>query len=130
MKFPPLPPMAFDDALQNIASRANPYDISTDWPVADLAELQAAGAMRWAISAENGGEELPPFELHLRYEQLATASVSTALILTQRDAAAGWIEAAVDCKRRSKMLNRLAKNEIWATVGIAQLTTSRQGGKP
>ena len=28
------------------------------------------------------------------------------------------------------MLNRLAKNEIWATVGIAQLTTSRQGGKP
>jgi alkylation response protein AidB-like acyl-CoA dehydrogenase len=40
------------------------------------------------------------------------------------------IEAATDCQRRSKMLNRMAKNEIWATVGIAQLTTSRQGGPP
>jgi hypothetical protein len=73
---------------------------------------------------------LPPLDLHLRYEKLATASVATALILTQRDAAAGLIDAATDSPRRTKMLNRLAKNEIWATVGIAQLTTSRQGGAP
>ena len=130
MKLPNLPPMTLEFVLESIAGRAQEYDISTDWPFADLAQLQACGATRWAIPREFGGEELSPYELHLRYEQLATSSVSTALILTQRDAAVGLIDAAIDSKRRVKMLNRLAKNEIWATVGIAQLTTSRQGGKP
>lgn len=130
MKLPLLPPMSFDEALEGISSRAQRYDISTDWPFVDLAVLQAAGAMKWALPVDHGGDGLEALELHLRYERLATASVSTALILTQRDAAAGLIDAAVDFKRRTKMLNRLAKNETWATVGIAQLTTSRQGGEP
>jgi alkylation response protein AidB-like acyl-CoA dehydrogenase len=130
MKLPPLDPMSFDDALKGIARRSQQYDISTDWPFMDLAELHAAGAMKWALPIENGGDELSALELHLRYEKLATASVATALILTQRDAAVGLIDAAIDCPRREKMLNRLAKNEIWTTVGIAQLTTSRQGGAP
>ena len=42
-----------------------------------------------------------------------------------------WIDRCrTGLLRRERMLNRLAKNEIWATVGIAQLTTSRQGGNP
>jgi alkylation response protein AidB-like acyl-CoA dehydrogenase len=86
--------------------------------------------MRWAVPAESGGLNLSAYELHLRYERLATASVATALILTQRDAAVGWIEAAVGAPRRTALLNQLAKNEMWTTVGIAQLTTSRQGGLP
>jgi alkylation response protein AidB-like acyl-CoA dehydrogenase len=122
--------MTFEEALGSIASRAHAYDLSNDWPVVDLTQLHAAGAMQWAIPAINGGLDLPALELHRRYEQLASASVATALILTQRDAAVGLIEAAVDSQHRAGMLNRLAKNEIWATVGIAQLTTSRQGGTP
>ena len=130
MKLPPLPPMTFEEGLKSIASRAHEHDITTNWPFIDLAQLQAAGAMQWAIPEANGGDDLPALDLHLRYERLATASVATALIFTQRDAAAGLIDAATDSPRRTKMLNRLAKNEIWATVGIAQLTTSRQGGTP
>ena len=130
MKFPPLPPMTLDFVLESIVTRAQEYDITTDWPAIDLAQLQAAGAMKWSIPTEFGGDELSPYELHLRYEQLATSSVATALILTQRDAAVGLIDAAKDSKRRVKMLNRFSKNENWVTVGIAQLTTSRQGGKP
>ncbi len=86
--------MQFESALKDIAGRAEEYDLGMNWPFADLAQLQHTGAMRWAIPIENGGLGLAPFELHLRYEQLAAASVSTALILTQRDAAAGLIEAA------------------------------------
>lgn len=130
MNLAPLPPMPFEDALTGIAGRAHEYDITADWPSIDLAALQAAGAMKWAVPVEFGGEPLSPFELHLRYEKLATASVATALILTQRDAAVGLIEVAIDCRRRANILARLAKNEVWATVGIAQLTTSRQGGTP
>ena len=86
--------------------------------------------MRWAVPREFGGDELPPLELHLNYERLATASVATALILTQRDAAVGLIDANPDAAKRATMLRRFAGNEIWMTVGIAQLTTSRQGGRP
>jgi alkylation response protein AidB-like acyl-CoA dehydrogenase len=124
------PPITFEQALTSIASRAQHHDLSNDWPTADLEALQSAGAMRWAIPKEFGGDEVSPFELHLRYEQLATASVATALILTQRDAAVGLIEASPNLDDRPSILNRLANNEAWATVGIAQLTTSRQGGSP
>jgi alkylation response protein AidB-like acyl-CoA dehydrogenase len=86
--------------------------------------------MRWAVPAKNGGENLSAFDLHLRYEQVAAASVATALILTQRDAAVGLIDAAVDAPQRASLLNQLAANKIWVTVGIAQLTTSRQGASP
>jgi alkylation response protein AidB-like acyl-CoA dehydrogenase len=82
------------------------------------------------VPREFGGDELSPLELHLRYERVARASVATALILTQRDAAIGYIDANVGAPRRIKALNRLANNEQWTTVGIAQLTTSRQGGAP
>ncbi len=122
--------MSFEASLAGIADRAQHHDITTDWPFVDLAQLQAAGVMRWAVPREFGGDELSALDLHLNYERLATASVATALILTQRDAAVAFIDAATVGSRRTRKLGRLAKNEIWATVGIAQLTTSRQGGTP
>jgi butyryl-CoA dehydrogenase len=130
MNMPTISPVSFEEALEGVRARAQTHDISNNWPAEDLMQLYNAGAMKWAVPMEFGGEPLSPFELHLRYEKLATASVATALILTQRDAAVGLIEAAVDCESRAALLTQLAKNAIWATVGIAQLTTSRQGGKP
>jgi alkylation response protein AidB-like acyl-CoA dehydrogenase len=130
MKLIPLPPMTFDGALEEIAGRAHRWDASTDWPFIDLSQLAACGAFRWAVPREFGGDELPTLELHLLYERLATASVATALILTQRDAAVSLIDANVNAPKRANMLRRLGKGELWMTVGIAQLTTSRQGGKP
>jgi alkylation response protein AidB-like acyl-CoA dehydrogenase len=120
----------FDQALAGIAARAQRHDITGDWPALDLGDLHVAGAFRWAIPREMGGEGLAPFELHLRYEKLATASVATALILTQRDSAVGLIDAAVHAPRRLEVLSLLVENQAWATVGIAQLTTSRQGRLP
>jgi alkylation response protein AidB-like acyl-CoA dehydrogenase len=117
-------------ALEEIAKRAQQHDLTGDWPALDLAGLNDAGALRWAIPKSFGGYELPPYELHLQYEKIATASVATALILTQRDSAAGLIESSIDAPKRVDILNRLSENQIWSTVGIAQLTTSRQGGAP
>jgi alkylation response protein AidB-like acyl-CoA dehydrogenase len=122
--------MTFDGALEEIAGRAHRWDASTDWPFIDLSQLAACGAFRWAVPREFGGDELPTLELHLLYERLATASVATALILNQRDAAVSLIDANVNAPKRANMLRRLGKGELWMTVGIAQLTTSRQGGKP
>jgi alkylation response protein AidB-like acyl-CoA dehydrogenase len=94
-----------------------------DWPEQLLREH--ADAMRWAMPREFGGEELDPLELHLRYEQLARKSLSLALILTQRDSALGILAAAGDSKRLAEV-----RDGAFVTVGIAQLTTSRQGGTP
>ncbi len=86
--------------------------------------------MRWALGREFGGDQLSPLEIHLRYEAIASASLATALILSQRDSAAGMIDGADSESLRRELLPGLAANEIFSTVGIAQLTTSRQGGPP
>ena len=129
-KPPYLGPTDFPSVLATIAGRATYHDRTTNWPADDLTALAAAGAMRWSIPSEFGGDPLSPLDLHLRYEQLAAACLASALIFTQRDAAVGLIAAAEGASPRDRLLTRLAKNEIWATVGIAQLTTSRQGAKP
>lgn len=129
----PLPyfgPTDWDSVLRLVREQAAEAEREFRWPRLSLQALAAAGAMRWAIPKEFGGDDLPPLELHLRYEQIARASLAVALIMTQRDSAAGLIAGADGAPRRERMLNRLAKDENFITVGIAQLTTSRQGGKP
>ena len=116
--------------LTAIRHRAALFDQTGDWPDEDLDALAAAGAMRWAVPKEFGGEELSSLELHLRYEWIAAASVSTALILTQRDSAVGLIDSSENPTLRQELLPRFAQNEMFATVGIAQFTTSHQQGTP
>src|SRR5215813_927516 len=104
------------------------WDRESDaWPQADLAELAKAGAMRWTAPSEAGGDGLSPLEIHLRYEQIAAASVATALVLSQRDSAVDLIASAEESATRDELVSRLVRGEIFSTVGIAQLTTSRQG---
>jgi alkylation response protein AidB-like acyl-CoA dehydrogenase len=118
------------ELLRGIRSRAGPFDQNGQWPAQDLDVLSHAGAMRWAIPAEFGGEDLSGIELHFRYEAVASASLATALVLTQRDSAVGMISASQNAALREELLPSLARNTIFATVGIAQLTTSRQQGEP
>jgi butyryl-CoA dehydrogenase len=95
----------------------------TAWPEELLREH--AAAFRWAMPRAFGGDELEPLELHLRYEQLARKSLALALILTQRDSAVGILAAG-----GSQRLLAEVRDGAFVTVGIAQLTTSRQGGAP
>jgi alkylation response protein AidB-like acyl-CoA dehydrogenase len=118
------------DVLAGISSRAQEYDLSGDWPEDDLRVLAAAGAMRWAVPMNHGGEDLSPQEIHLRYEAIASASLATSLILSQRDSAIGLLRHGENATLAEELLPKLAENQIFATVGIAQLTTSRQGGPP
>lgn len=119
--------ITFQAAIDRIASRAQHHDISGVWPDDDLADLARCGAMRWAIPSALGGDALSGLELHLRYEKLAAASLSTALVLTQRDSAIGYI---ADTEHAGRWLADCLDNQAFTTVGIAQLTTSRQGAQP
>lgn len=118
------------DVLPGIASRAQRLDQSGQWPEEDLRILTKLGAMRWAIPMECGGEDLSAIELHFRYEAIASASLSTALVISQRDSAISMIDTAEAWPRRCELLQQLSNNQVMATIGIAQLTTSHQSGPP
>jgi alkylation response protein AidB-like acyl-CoA dehydrogenase len=130
MKIPYHGPTDWPSVLDLIRDRATERDRSGDWPTLELDALAAAGAMRWAVPAAEGGDDLPALDLHLRYEELAAASLAVALILTQRDSAVALVDGSHGAAKRSTMLHRFAAATHFTTVGIAQLTTSRQGGPP
>src|SRR3954451_1224157 len=119
-----------NNVLSRIAARAQSYDLSGDWPAEDLRDLAVAGVMRSVLPHELGGADESALDMHLRYERIASASLATALILSQRDSACAIIDAAKTSPMRRELLVSLARTAIFATVGIAQLTTSRQGGLP
>src|SRR3982751_3439713 len=107
------------DFLASISGRADLLDQTGEWPAEDLDALTAAGVMRAAIPKEFGGDDLPALDIHLRYEQIAAASLSVALILSQRDSACSLIDVAEASSLRSELLPQLARNEWFTTVGIA-----------
>jgi alkylation response protein AidB-like acyl-CoA dehydrogenase len=98
-----------------------------NWPDTQL--IAHADALRWALPREFGGDDLDSLELHLRYEQIARESLPLALILTQRDSAVGIIAASENIAARQNLLAEV-RDGAFVTVGIAQLTTSRQGAQP
>ena len=114
--------------LPAIGGRATAHDRSGDWPAEDLVNLSAIGAFRWFVPANFGGEGIDPLELHFRYESIASASLATALVVSQRDSALGLIDGSDNQELQDLLLPPLARGEFFSTIGIAQLTTSRQGG--
>lgn len=122
---PPLQQLA-----DNLCRLATHHDITGSWPEASLAELGSAGAWRWVIPAAYGGLGLDQVQLTQAYEAVAAGCMTTLLILTQRDRACELIADGENELLKANLLPRLMRNELLATVGISQVTTSRQGARP
>lgn len=116
------------NALTAIAGRATAFDRSGEWVGEDLHDLAQAGAMRWAVPKSHGGLDIDGDTLQHHYEAISAASLATGLAFSQRDAAVGFIESAENKQLRDELLPRLARNEVWTTIGISHLTTSTQPG--
>jgi alkylation response protein AidB-like acyl-CoA dehydrogenase len=116
--------------LAGITRRATLADRTGAWPAEDLAELATVGINRWFIPQTFGGDAIDPIDLHLRYERIASASLATALVVSQRDSAVGLIDGGESESLKQLILPQMASGNWFATIGIAQLTTSRQGGPP
>lgn len=123
-----------DAALEALRARlaklATHYDITGEWPEQSITSLTEAGAWGWVVGREFGGLGLDPVSQTLGYEAVAAGCMSTLLILSQRDAACELIAAGENDALRRDLLPRFARNELMTSVGISQLTTSRQGGRP
>jgi alkylation response protein AidB-like acyl-CoA dehydrogenase len=116
--------------LDAIRRRADLLDRSGAFVDEDLSDLTASGFARWAIPSSHGGDGLDPVTLHERYAMIASASLSTALVVTQRDAAIARLVRSGNESLRDIELPLLAQGRKLCTIGIAQLTTSRQFGSP
>lgn len=88
--------------------------------------LADAGVLTWVIPREYGGSEITQEELIFGYERLASACLTTCFVLTQRNGACQRIAGAEADSLKADLLPRLATGELFATVGVSHLTTSRQ----
>jgi alkylation response protein AidB-like acyl-CoA dehydrogenase len=82
------------------------------------------------VPSEYGGQELDAVTLLRGYEFLAGACLTTTFILSQRDAAIRRILDSGRADLCGELLRPLACGGRFATVGLSQLTTSRQHGGP
>jgi alkylation response protein AidB-like acyl-CoA dehydrogenase len=116
---------AFQSLVRTLSEIPEP-DSADFWPSAQWDLLSEAGGNRWNVPLTYGGEGADGVEMLEIYRELATGSLLTAFILTQRNAACQRIESSGNVAAKSKLLSALCKGEVFATVGISHLTTSRQ----
>lgn len=114
---------------EQLESRAEDADRLPDWPVSSWAVLKESGALGWSIPQEFGGSELGPVDVLNGMEELAACCLTTTFALSQREAA---IRHLLRGPRhlQDRYLPGLAAGDQFATVGLSQLTTSRQHQGP
>ncbi len=80
----------------------------------------------WTVPREYGGTEISSPELVAGYEQLAAACLTTTFVLTQRNGAIQRIAGSANESVKATLLRGMVHADVFATVGISHLTTSRQ----
>ncbi len=74
-----------------LAAHAEAADVHADWPAASLEAARAGGALRWSIPQAFGGDGLDRVAQLRATERLASACLTTAFVLSQREAAIRWL---------------------------------------
>jgi alkylation response protein AidB-like acyl-CoA dehydrogenase len=113
-----------------LAALAADADAVPVWPQASWDVLRQAGVLGWAIPQAYGGQGFGPLTLLEGYEQLAASCLTTCFLLSQREAACRRLVDSGNESLCRTLLPPLARGEQFATVGLSQLTTSRQHTAP
>src|SRR5262245_28860662 len=119
---------AWNEALEVLARNAEAADGRSLWPEASWEALPRAGVLGWSIPGQYGGSSLEAVELLTGLESLAQACLTTCFLLSQREAACRRIRDSANAELRQMLLPALVEGKCFATVGLSQLTTSRQHG--
>jgi butyryl-CoA dehydrogenase len=121
---------AEDLVLPVLREHAAVADAEPAWPAASWEALRTGGVLGWYIPQEYGGQGEEGVTLLDGYERLASACLTTCFLLSQREAACRRIRDSANTDLRRGLLPPLARGETFATVGLSQLTTSRQHTRP
>ncbi|MFQ5733388.1 MAG: acyl-CoA dehydrogenase family protein [Planctomycetaceae bacterium] len=121
-----------DDLLTDLAALSPALESDESaWPAEQITRLAKTGVLGWVIPRDYGGLDVSPQELVQGYVRLASACMTTAFVLTQRNGACQRIAGSENDSLRAELLPALCRGDVFATVGISHLTTSRQHlGRP
>jgi alkylation response protein AidB-like acyl-CoA dehydrogenase len=122
--------LTLDESLTVLEAHAGAADGEAVWPSASWDALRRGGILGWIIPREYGGAGFDPLELLEGYQRLAGACLTTCFLLSQRDSACRRLRDSGNETLCRALLPALASGERFATVGLAQLTTSRQHVRP
>ena len=114
------------ELFEKLAELSGGLDARQEWPARQFELLAQLGILGWVIPKEYGGSAVSEQELLAGYVELAEACLTTTFVLTQRNGACQRIAASQNDWLKAELLPRLARGELFATVGISHLTTSRQ----
>ncbi|MBC8116440.1 MAG: acyl-CoA/acyl-ACP dehydrogenase [Candidatus Saccharimonas sp.] len=113
------------DLAERLSIAADP-EATGEWPIERLARLVEADGFRWGLPQAFGGIEVSEGEMLDAYIDLARQCLTTAFVLTQRNAACQRIAASPNAGLRQRLLPEHCAGRQLATVGISHLSTSRQ----
>jgi butyryl-CoA dehydrogenase len=122
--------LTLEEGLAVLEKQAADADALPSWPGASWDALRRCGALGWNIAREYGGSELDSLELLEGYQRLAGSCMTTCFLLSQRDSACRRLRDSGHEALCRELLPALASGQRFATVGLAQLTTSRQHVRP
>ncbi len=100
------------------------------WPQASIDLLREASVCRWSIPQTYGGWDWPLEKKLEGYADIGRSCLTTAFILSQREAVVRRLLVSHDHPRAAQWLARLAEGTAWASVGVAHLASSRQHLQP
>jgi butyryl-CoA dehydrogenase len=119
-----------EQCKKTLSEHAQAADAELIWPEASWEALIRAGVLGWSIDRKDGGAGLDHVSLLEGYEHLASACLTTCFILSQRESAVRHLKNLPTGPTRHEVLGSLASGAGFATVGLSQLTTSRQHQQP
>lgn len=117
-----------ESLVANLTREDGPADAAESWPEGLWQLLVEAGATRWALPRDFGGQPCSRPLFVERYARLASGSLAAAFLLSQHDAAVRRLSGAASREGAQRWLHAIGSGQAFATVGISQLTTSRRLG--
>ena len=115
-----------DDLTRLLAELAAQQDTDESWPQQQLQACGQYGVYEWFLEPDQGGQGWSELDLIRGYLRLSAACLNTTFVITQRTGACRRIALGESDYARSQLLGDLLKGNIFATVGISHLTTSRR----
>jgi alkylation response protein AidB-like acyl-CoA dehydrogenase len=117
---------ALAELCAKLAEQAAELDRRGCWPAEQLRLCGEYGVYEWFLDRTWGGQDWNEEQVVRGYLALSAACLTTTFIITQRTGACRRIAGCDNESLKQRLLPGLASGELFATVGISHLTTSRR----
>jgi alkylation response protein AidB-like acyl-CoA dehydrogenase len=119
-----------DDVLAELCGRlknkTGQWDATGAFPDESLRWCAEAGVFQWFAGPKWGGQQWTESDIIRGYLALSAACLTTTFVITQRTGACQRIERSDNDTVKERLLPGLIRGDLFATVGISHLTTSRR----